>query len=184
LDCSEIESTDIRNSFNNVTITQGDALFTPGCDQSFGDEVSIDCTDIVSDLSITQGVSDADLGSNIVLIATADDSTEPGVTVGDSTVINEVGANNGDNFIILGDSDVDSNGNPVSDLDFETGYLGIFAGLGGGSFVQVHDTQVDIGFLDVFGSGYAITGSQDSSNTIDIDAFSSANISVDPNAFN
>ncbi len=53
--------------------------------------------------------------------------------MGDSTVINEIGANNGDNTIIMGGI-----GGPDSGaVDFETGYLDVYTGAAGGAYVQV-----------------------------------------------
>ena len=54
--------------------------------------------------------------------------------MGDSTVINEIGANNGNNTIIIGGA---SAAPTVATTDFETGFLDIYTGAAGGAYVQV-----------------------------------------------
>ena len=58
---------DLGNSFNNVNITQGDNIASPGCFPGLGDEVDIEETDVVSDLAIVQGDSSA-VGNNVMTI--------------------------------------------------------------------------------------------------------------------
>ena len=105
--------------FNNVFISQGNgSITTPSCDQQTGDTINVNCTTVTSDMTLEQGEGDEaaglDLGANFINIAT----TSP-VFVGDSTVINEIGANNGDNTIIIGGIGGPDTAPPS---DFETGY--------------------------------------------------------------
>ena len=133
-------------------ISQGAAIFTPGCNQQFGDTINVNCTTVLSDMTLEQGEGDAtglDLGANVINIAT----TTP-VVVGDATVIDEIGANNGDNTITIGGA---SGGPDSGSVDFETGYLDIYTGAAGGAYVQVWNTLVDVGNLDLFGP-YNING--------------------------
>jgi len=173
LDCGKIENVGATNNALNVFISQGAAIFTPGCNQQVGDTVNVNCTNVLSDLIIEQGEganSALDLGANIVNIAT----TMP-VVVGDSTVIDELGANNGDNSIFLGGA---SGGPDSGSVDFETGYLDIYTGAAGGAYVQVENTLVDYGNLDLFGP-YNING-DGSGNVAVLDVFSTATVTVNP----
>ena len=118
--------------FNNVFISQGNgSITTPSCDQQTGDTINVNCTNVTSDMTLEQGEGDEtaglDLGANTINIAT----TSP-VFVGDSTVINEIGANNGDNTINLGGA---SGGPDSGSVDFETGYLDVYTGAAGGAYV-------------------------------------------------
>jgi hypothetical protein len=173
LNCGAIENVGVVNTFNNVFISQGSSLFTPGCTPGLGDVVTVDCTNVTSDLTIEQGEGDttgADLGNNVVAIA-----TNMAVTVGDSTVIYEIGANNGGNTILLGGA---SGGPDSGSVDFETGYLDIYTGAGGGAYVQVWNTLVDYGALGYFGD-YNING-DGGGNTSSLDVFSSGSVTVNP----
>jgi hypothetical protein len=172
LAASSIETTGIRNSFNNVYIFQGNGdVLTTDCTPGVGDTVNIDSTDIVSDLVIYQGAFEdedentTDLGNNVINIATIDT-----VVVGDSTVIWEVGENNGNNLITLGGI-----GGPDSgSVDFETGYLDVWTGDAGGAFVQVYNTLVDYGLNGYF-SWANIDGGGDGNTSI-IDEFSAQTV--------
>ena len=100
LDCGLLENVGALNYAQNVFISQGAAIFTPGCVQAVGDTINVNCTYVYSSMTLEQGEGDttgADLGSNVINVAT----TMP-VFVGDETVIHEIGANNGQNNINLG----------------------------------------------------------------------------------
>ena len=171
LDCSQIETQGDPNCFNNVLISQGVSLTFVGCSPGLGDVINVNCTNVVSDLTLEQGVGDTTgvgLGNNVVNIATTS-----AVTVGDSTVINEIGANNGNNQIDLGGA----SGSPDSgSIDFETDYLDVYTGAGGGVYVQVWNTQVDVGALGTFGP-YNMNGDGDG-NTSSLDDFSSFSVTI------
>ena len=112
---------DDGNVVNNVNIIQGDSIFTPGCLPGLGDEVDIDDTSVDNNISIVQGASEADVGNNVVNIA-----TKSAIFAGGAASITEVGANNGNNTITLGGA------NDPSGIDFQTDYLDIYTGNGGG----------------------------------------------------
>jgi len=175
LDCGQIQDPGAEQYFNNVFISQGNgSITTPECDQQTGDFIYVNWTYVTSDMTLEQGEGDEtaglDLGANFIYIAT----TSP-VFVGDSTVINEIGANNGDNTIIMGGIDGPDSG----DVDFETGFLDVFTGAAGGAYVQVENTLVDFGFLGLFGP-YNINGG-DGGNSIFLDDFSSLTVTAAPN---
>ena len=141
----------LQNVFNNVLIVQGDSLdgLPVGCAPPTGDAVSIDGTTINSNLFIFQNVlfgegsTDADpvisgdgpdLGNNVVTIATTPGlpaTADQGV-VGEWTYIYQGGANN---TVVMGGS------GDVSGTDFETGFLDIYTGDGGGGFVLATNTS-------------------------------------------
>jgi hypothetical protein len=127
---NDMADLDLGNYFNNVDITQGDSIATPGCIPALGDEIDIEATTIVSDLGIIQGDLFA-VGNNVVSIGT---STQ--VMVGDWTSLTQGGS---DNTVMLGGA-----GDP-SGTDFETGYLDVYTGAGGGGFVSAINTVVDDG---------------------------------------
>jgi hypothetical protein len=133
------------NVVNNVYISQGDSIFTQGCLPGLGDEVDINDTFVDNDLSIVQGFTSADVGNNVVNIATTS-----AVFVGDATSINEVGSNNGNNTVTLGGA------NDPSGIDFQTDYLDIYTGAAGGGFVSAVNTDVWIG--SALGNDYTIDG--------------------------
>src|SRR5208337_3356514 len=111
------------------------------------------------------------LGSNFIYIGT----TSP-VYVGYSTVINEIGEYNQNNTIYMGGigpNAIDQGGNPP---DFETGFLDVYTGAGGGAGVQVENTQVDYGFLGSFGA-YNING-DGGGNAALLDVFSSTTVAI------
>jgi len=174
LDCGQIQDPGAEQFFNNVFISQGNgSITTPDCDQQTGDTINVNWTYVTSDMTLEQGEGDAtaglDLGANFINIAT----TSP-VYVGDATVINEIGANNGDNTIIMGGI-----GGPDSgDVDFETGSLDVYTGAAGGAYVQVENTLVDFGALGLFGP-YNINGGG-GGNTAFLDDFSSLTVTVNP----
>jgi hypothetical protein len=132
---------DLGNSLNNLNITQGDSISTPGCVPGLGDEIDIEATNVVSDLAIVQGDSSA-VGNNVVTIG---GSTQ--VLVGGWTSITQGGAIN---TVMLGGAD------DPSGIDFESGYLDIYTGAGGGGFVSAANTTVDNG--SYFGFPYVIDG--------------------------
>jgi hypothetical protein len=179
LDCGLIENVGAQQFFNNVFISQGNgSITTPSCDQQTGDTINVNWTNVTSDMTLEQGQNDEDagldLGANTINVAT----TSP-VYVGESTVINEIGVNNGDNTINLGGI-----GGPDSgSIDFETGYLDIYTGFAGGANVTVLNTQVDFGALGLFptsdGNPYNITGGGDG-NSAFLDLFSQITVTVDP----
>ena len=105
--------------------------------------------------------------------ATTSSASQPirPVVVGDSTVINEIGPNNGNNTILLGGA---SGGPDSGDVDFETGFLDVYTGAAGGAFVQVYNTLVDYGAQGLFGP-FNINGDGDG-NTAVIDNFSSLTV--------
>ena len=140
---------------------------TPG----LGDVINVNCTNVVSDMTLEQGEGDTTgvgLGNNVVNVA-----TKMPVTVGDSTVINEIGANNGNNTITLGGA---SDGPDSGSIDFETGYLDVYTGAGGGVYVQVWNTLVDYGAVGTFGP-YNMNGDGDG-NTSSLDDFSSFSVTI------
>jgi len=115
-------------------------------------------------------------------------TTSP-VYVGDSTVINEIGVNNGQNTILMGGINTvivggintfivgGINGpDTAPPPDFETGFLDVYTGAGGGTYVQVENTQADYGSLGSFGP-YNINGDGDG-NTALLDVFSSTTVTV------
>jgi len=190
LDCG-IENFGAEQYFNNVYISQGSgSIYAAGCDQQTGDTINVNWTYITSNMWLEQGEyygetsplptnsSDpgTELGSNFINIAT----TSP-VYVGYSTVILETGEYNQNNTIIMGGIAGPDSGS----IDFETGYLDVYTGLGGGAYVQVENTQVDYGALGIFtlltsdGNPYNITGGG-GGNSAGIDNFSSLTVSIDP----
>jgi len=190
LDCG-IENFGAEQYFNNVYISQGSgSIYAAGCDQQTGDTINVNWTWITSNMWLEQGEyygetsplptnsSDpgTELGSNTINIAT----TSP-VYVGYSTVILETGEYNQNNTIIMGGIAGPDSGS----IDFETGYLDVYTGLGGGAYVQVENTQVDYGALGIFtlltsdGNPYNITGGG-GGNSAGIDNFSSLTVSIDP----
>jgi hypothetical protein len=177
LDCGRIEDVGRVNIANNVLISQGLAIFTPGCSQQFGDRIDVQWTNVTSSMVLEQGenLSDRDpaldLGSNIINIATPTDAGgwDPGspVHVGDATVIDELGPNNGNNLITMGGI-----GGPNSGaVDFETGFLDVFTGAGGGAFVQVENTVVDFGAQGLFGPFNINSGGGGNTAVIDTTSF-------------
>lgn len=160
LGCGLWELPGAPNSFNNVVIQQGNgSLVTTGCDPTWGDLVMVDCTNVTSNMTIVQGYNDtsSDLGYNYVAIATQ----EP-VTVGNATVINEVGTNNGHNQIYLGGA-----GSMFPNWDFSTGYLDVYTGDAGGSYVQVVSTQVLYGTLPGYPTTNITGGGGNNTSSID-----------------
>ena len=182
LDCG-IENGGLEQFFNNVSISQGSGdIYANGCDQATGDTINVNWTWVTSNMCLAQGEyygstdPGTELGSNFINIGT----TSP-VYVGYSTVINEIGEYNQNNTITLGGiNGPDSGDSPV---DFETGYLDVYTGAGGGSSVQAEDTQVDYGALGIFatsdGNPYCVTGGG-TGNAIALDVFSSVYVSADP----
>jgi hypothetical protein len=142
-------------------------------------------------LAIEQGEGlngENDLGSNFVFVGTDVPAVDvntglpiPGVPaagapgspvyVGYSTAIEELGVNNGNNWIQLGGIGGPDTGN----VDFETGYLDVYTGFAGGSYTQVENTKVDFGWLDLFGNvdGNIGDNGPGNGNTYFIDANSS-----------
>ena len=157
---------DDGNVVNNVNIMQGDSIFTPGCLPGLGDEVDINDTSVDNNISIVQGMSDADVGNNVVNIATTS-----AVFAGGATSITEVGANNGNNTITLGGA------NDPSGIDFQTDYLDIYTGNGGGAFVSAVNTVCWFG--SALGNDFTIDGGGDG-NTYD-DLGNNFGITVSPN---
>jgi hypothetical protein len=135
---------DLGNTFNNVYITQGDSIAFPGCLPGQGDEVDVDDTIVTSDLEIFQGDSLA-LGNNVVTIGTTSQ-----VVVGGWTYIVQGGGNN---TVFLGGAD------DPSGIDFETAFLDIYTGAGGGGFVFAANTTVLYG--SNFGNNFVIDGGGD-----------------------
>jgi len=175
LDCGVHENVGNPNLFDNVTIQQGDAIQTPDCDPTWGDKVIVNCTDVASDLLISQGINGTSIGNNVVLIANKD-----AVIVGSQTVINEIGPTNGDNDIELGGFNPPNNASvPGQKPDFDTGWLDIYAGANGGSYVQVNNTLAENGAFGVF-SPYSING-DGGSNNASLDAYSSLTVLINPN---
>ena len=133
--------TSLINYANNVFVSQGASLAFVGCTPGLGDVINVNCSIIVSDMTLEQGEGDTTsglgLGNNFISVA-----TDSAVVVGDSTVINEIGPNNGNNTILLGGA---SGGPDSGDVDFETGFLDVYTGAAGGAFVQVYNTLVDYG---------------------------------------
>ncbi len=169
LDCGQIED-DLINYANNVFVSQGTSLAFVGCTPGLGDTINVNCTQVVSSMTLEQGEGDTTsglgLGNNVVNVA-----TDSCVTVGDSTVINEIGPNNGNNTILLGGA----SGEPDSGYtDFETGYLDIYSGAAGGAYVQVYNTLVDYGVNGFFGP-FNINGDGDG-NTAILDDYSSLSV--------
>ena len=174
VDCGQIENVGAINTALDLFVSQGAALFTPGCNQQVGDTIIVNCSNITSDMTLEQGEgpnSDADLGANLIEVA-ATPGAMP-VFVGGFSIIDELGANNGDNTILIGGA---SGGPDSGSIDFETGTLDVFAGNGGGSYVQVENSQADFipSFLGIFGP-FNINAGGDG-NTSFIDVFSSATI--------
>jgi len=127
-----------------VNITQGDSIAYPGCFPGQGDEVDVNDTFVTSDMEILQGSANA-LGNNIVTIGTLSQ-----VIVGDWTHIVQGGANNS---VYLGGA-----GDP-SGIDFETTFLDIYTGAGGGGFVSATNTTVLLG--SNLGNDFVIDGGGD-----------------------
>jgi hypothetical protein len=153
-----------------------------------GDTINVNCTTITSDLVIIQGFvgetdeagvaavaaaaatasvsyNNGDNGNNVVNIATT-----MAVTVGDETLVLELGKNNGNNLITMGGA---SGGPDSGSVDFETGFLDVYVGYAGGSLVSVSNTLVDYGayFFD-----FNINGEPDNGDTLEIDNFSSLTV--------
>jgi hypothetical protein len=175
LNCGQIEDVGRINIANNVFISQGTALFTPGCVQGLGDTINVQCSNITSDMTLEQGEGDttgADLGSNVINIGTT-----MAVSVGSATVIDEIGANNGNNVITMGGI-----GGPNSGaVDFETGTLDVFTGAAGGAFVQVENTAVIEGNLGLFGA-FNFNSGGSSGNTAVIDTNSLTGTGFSPSS--
>jgi hypothetical protein len=207
LDCGRVENVGAANVANNVFISQGLGIFTPGCTQQFSDRIDVQWTQVTSDMTLEQGeivAGDPDdptleLGSNIIQIATPTNvnfpvanafaasflppsagGINPGteVEVGNSTVINELGPNNGNNAIIMGGIGglvpilQGGAGNPNSGAgDFETGFLDVFTGAAGGAFVSVQNTQVFYGALGTFGPFNFNSGGTGNIALIDTNSF-------------
>jgi hypothetical protein len=167
---SDDTTTTIDNTFNNVSITQGDNLYNPSnlpnCPSTpgLGDVVSINDTYITSDLTIVQGDSNA-VGGYTVLIG-----DESAVFVGGYTSITQNGANNTD---IFGGAD------DPSGIDFQTSYLDVYTGAGGGGYVQAVNTVV------VFGSGlgndFVIDGGGEGNTFVDLG--NNFGVTVSPNYY-
>ncbi|WP_076349639.1 beta strand repeat-containing protein [Paludisphaera borealis] len=134
------------DSANNVYVCQGDNIFTPDCDGYPGDTVNINDSIITSDIVIHQGSSDA-VGGYLVNIG-----DQSPVTAGGYTLICQNGAGN---TVILG-SDSSS---------FETAYLDVNTGAGGGGFVMATNTTVDWG--SYFGFDFTIDGGGDGNTFFD-----------------
>jgi len=141
---------DLGNTFNNVYITQGDSLASPGGPSGQGDEVDIDATTVTSDIEIFQGDSLA-VGNNVVTIGT---STQ--VLAGGWTYLVQNGVNN---TVVLGGA-FDRSG-----IDFETAFLDINTGAGGGGFVSATNTTVVYG--SDFGNNFVIDGGGDGNTYAD-----------------
>ncbi len=154
LDCSQIELKPgkIPDVFNNVQIFQGASYTFLGCTPGYGDVINVNCTYVVSDMTLEQGVGDttgAGFGNNVVNVGTT-----MAVRVGDNTVIQEIGSNNGNNSIYLGGANLPDNAFlPHTKPDFESGYLDVYTGDAGGAYVQVYNTLVDVpgGVQGLFG---------------------------------
>jgi len=160
---------------NNVYITQGDSIAFQGCDPNKGDEVHINDTAVTSDIIISQGseastdengnVIPGAVGNNVVTIG----DTSP-VTAGGWTHIVQAGANN---TVILGGSGL---GSPY---DFETVFLDIYTGDGGGGFVSATNTAVDVG--SNLGNDYEIDGGGDGNSFND--GGGNSNVTISGNYF-
>ncbi len=185
---------DFGSIFNNVFIYQGNSLngLPVDCLEPTGDLVTIDQTTINSNLIIFQNavfslapavstgdmtsvqsivadpaiiVTDgAGLGNNVVLIGTGAASGGVGtgvgqVYVGEETLIYQGGK---DNTVWLGGASGDNSGV----VDFETGFLDIWTGAGGGGTVQATNTTVDFGSF--FGNSFVINGGGTGNTYVDL----------------
>ncbi len=185
------------DAVNNIIAKQGENCTTPACQPGFSNVVEINKTTVTSDISITQGNwLDATNNGNYVAAIGYDyignqesglyavypaptplstsSSTPPGpgtglattpsgtVTAGGSTSIYQ---HYGNNQVYLGDGTGFGANDPTS--NFNTGYLDIWTGSFGDSFVAATNTHVSYGsngYYDVYGvglvasSGYMIDG--------------------------
>ncbi len=173
------------NSFNNVVIEQGDGggpgnLATCSGAPGYDDVVVVEDTNITSDLFIVQNATftlvdgstllatplpgdpsleGTGVGSDLVEIGGDPNGvlypdgtavTPSQVTVGDQTFIFQGGANN----------EVDLGGSPAYfGIMFQTGFLDIWTGSGGGGFSVTTNTVVEYG--SYFGNNYVIDGGAD-----------------------
>jgi hypothetical protein len=209
LDCGRVENIGAINIANNVFISQGRGLFTPGCTEQFSDRIDVQWTNFTSDMTLEQGETPPggdptlELGSNIIQIATPTNVNAPvanafaasflpsvpgepagfnpgsRVNVGDATAINELGPNNGNNAIIMGGLGgvgtivpiiQGGAGNPNSGhVDFETGFLDVHTGAGGGAFVSVQNTAVLYGVSDTNGDPFNFNSDGSTGNIAIID---------------
>jgi len=156
------------NIFNNVYISQGNGTVgapgDPCCGgQPGGDTVNLDESVITSDLFIFQnayinsdGLATGTLynasGNNTINIALNEQ-----VLVGNQTFLYQGGSNNTVNLGGAGDP---------SGIDFETTYLDIWTGWGGGGFVSAANTVVDVGSF--FGNNWTINGAGDGNTFEDL----------------
>ena len=184
------------DAVNNIVAKQGENCTTPECTPGFSDVVEINKTTVTSDISVTQGNwgDTANNGNYVTAIGydyignfeptlyavypaptplSTSSSTPPGpgtglattpsgtVTAGGSTSIYQ---HYGNNQVYLGDgAGFGSSGTS----NFNTGYLDIWTGSFGDSYVAATNTHVSYGsngYYDVygvgpvFGSGYMIDG--------------------------
>lgn len=139
------------NSVNNVYISQGDSLTYPGCLPGLGDWVYIESTTVTGDISIVQGDANA-VGNYIVSIGDSG-----AVSAGGYTSIYQYGANNTVTF---------GGANDPSGIDFQTGYLDVYTGDGGGGFVSAANT--DVWYGSGLGNDYVIDGGGDGNTYEDL----------------
>ncbi|MGO9107620.1 MAG: beta strand repeat-containing protein, partial [Thermoguttaceae bacterium] len=157
------------NTFNNVLIAQGNSTIglPVACTPPGGDTVSFDEATVNDNLFIfqnaiytlspdgsfvTSAVDDIGLGNNLVTIG-----LYAKVTVNGETYIYQGGAQNMVNLGGAGD---------LSGTDFETGFLDIYTGAGGGGFVSATNTTVDYG--SYYGNNYLIDGGADGNTFVDV----------------
>ena len=154
---------------NNIAISQGDNVQILNGSTIAVDVAEINAASVTSDVSIMQGTGTStalDAGNYVAAIAfdylglISGTQASGSVTVGGDTYIDQQYANN---QVFLGD---------VND-SFTSTWLDVFAGNGGGAYVQVSNTSVAAGALGIFGpfninGGGEITSSLDSVSNLTV----------------
>jgi len=200
----------IPNDANNVNIQQGAYPFTAQCDEQVGDTINVNCTIVIDNMTLVQGfgdTTDSGFGANTINVGTEASFGRLqafllgtySVYVGESTIIDEIGSENGGNYINLGGGNSPDNANPpLVPPDFVTGTLDVYTGDAGGSQVTVYNTLVLSGALSpnslpspftsppFSADGNNIAGGDGGIgdlNTLIIDVFSSQSVTFDSASF-